>query len=449
MFDLAKHRLIFFFSIIILVVTATFFAIKFAKGYRIDFSSITLKPTGLLVATSTPPGAQVFVDDRLKTATDNTLSLSPGQYEVEIKKRGFLPWKKRLTIEKELVTQTEAFLFPEVPDLKPLTFHEAQNPRLSPDGTRIVYAIPLPNSEAKTQSTEVRQFTPYPSGTGLVNEGGLWIMELTDFFFNIDREPRQIVQSQVRSKDFSQANYGWSPDAKQIWVEFSSGEKYLLDPNVLNTTASLANVAVGWSITVASWEKETKLRKEVRLRRTPEKLQAILASNSAELNFSPDGTKILYEATTSAEIPEHLIPPVLAASTQKEDRKIKPRNFYVYDLKEDKNFLIPFTPLPVPSATKTPIRRSQSLSSVSAPLPLLTSHFPPVSWFPTSRHLYWIDGDKVVSCEYDGTNLSTIYSGPFVKPFVFAAPGANKLVILTQINFDLETKLNLYTVSLR
>jgi len=78
MFDLAKHRLIVFFSIIILVVSATFFAVKFAQGYRIDFSSKTLKPTGLLVATSTPSGAQVFVDGRLKTATNNTLSLPPG-----------------------------------------------------------------------------------------------------------------------------------------------------------------------------------------------------------------------------------------------------------------------------------------------------------------------------------------------------------------------------------
>ena len=440
MFDLAKHRHIFFFSIIILVVSATFFAVKFAQGYRIDFSSKTLKPTGLLVATSTPPGAQVFVDGRLKTATNNTLSLSPGQYEVEIKKGGFLPWKKRLTIEKELVTQTEAFLFPQVPDLKPLTFYEAQNPRLSPDGTRIIYAIPLADSEAKERPTELRQ---------LANESGLWIMELTDLFFNIDREPRQIVQSQLRGKDFSQANYGWSPNAKQVWVEFSSGEKYLLDPNVLNTAVSLTNVAVGWSITVADWEKETKLREEVKLRRVPEKLQAILASNSAELNFSPDGTKILYEATASAEIPEHLIPPVLAASTQKEDREIKPGNFYVYDLKEDKNFLIPLIPLPVPSSTKAPVRKSQSPPSISAPIPLLTPHFSPISWFPTSRHLYWIDGDKVVSCEYDGTNLSAIYSGPFEKPFVFAAPGANKLVILTQINFDLETKFNLYAVSLR
>ncbi len=435
MIDLAKHRLMVFFCIFIFVVSATFLAIKLAQGYRIDLSTKSFKPTGLLVATSVPPGAQVLINGQLKSATNNTLALSPGEYEVEIKKNGFFTWKKKLLIEKELVTQAEAFLFPQVPDLKPLTFHEAQNPRLSPDGTRIVYTVPLPSQTATAAA--------FPA-----DEAGLWVMDLTDFILNIGREPHQIAKSQLHGKDFGKADYDWSPDAKQIWAQFSSGEKYLLDPNSLNS-AGLTNAAGSWLSVTAGWEKEDQLRESAKLKRFPEKLQAILGTGSSELTFSPDGSKILYQATASAEIPEHLIPPVLAASTQKENRRIEPGKFYVYDLKEDKNYLIPFNPPPIPSPTKTPVVKKRSASPTPTPIPNLKSKISNLRWFPTSNHLYWIDKERVYACEYDGTNLTAIYSGPFVAPFVFAAPGANKLVILTQINFDQETKANLYAVSLR
>jgi hypothetical protein len=428
MLDLARYRLQFFFAILIFVISGTFFAIKFAQGYRIDLSNKTFRPTGLLVVTSTPPGAQVLINGQLKTATDNTLSLTPGKYWVEIKKTGFLAWKKELTIEKELVTQADAFLFPQVPDLKPLTFQEVQNPQLSPDGSRVVYSIPL----------------PYP-------EAGLWVMDLTDFFFNLGREPRQISRTVLQAKDLSRAEYFWSPDSKQISTTFTqTGEKYLLDSGQLNSLATLANVAASWTKTAESWQKEVRVRQEAKLKKLPEEMQNILKLAASQATFSPDGTKVLFVATGSAEIPEKLIPPVLAASTQEESRKLTANKVYVYDLKEDKNFLIPFAFLPT-AATPTPKPAKKTKLPQPTPIPYLPDNnafiFP--RWFPTSRHLYWIADGKVMACEYDGTNLVPAYAGPFIKPFAFVSPSANRLIILTQVTTDSEAKPNLYSVSLR
>jgi hypothetical protein len=316
-----------------------------------------------------------------------------------------------------------------VPDLKPLTFQEAQNPQLSPDGSRVVYSIPL----------------PYP-------EAGLWVMDLTDFFFNLGREPRQISRTALQAKDFSRAEYFWSPDSKQILTTFAqAGEKYLLDSGQLNSLATLANVAATWTKTAESWQKEVQVRQEAKLKKLPEGMQNILKSAASQVTFSPDGTKALYIATGSAEIPEKLIPPVLAASTQKESRKLTAGKVYIYDLREDKNFLVPFT-FPPTTATPTPKPAKKTKSPQSTPIPyLLDSNnaltFP--RWFPTSRHLYWITGDKVMACEYDGTNLMSIYTGPFFKPFVFVSPSANRLIILTKVTTDSEAKPNLYSVSLR
>lgn len=431
MINLAKYRVPVFFSIFILVLAGTFAAVKFAQGYRLDLTNKRLKPTGLLVVTSTPKGAQVFINGELKTATDNTLALEPGEYQVEIKKNGFTPWQKKLLIEKELVTSADAYLFPLVPDLKPLTVNGAVNPQISPDGTKIVYGV----APAASKSA------------ALTEEAGLWVMDLADFLF-FNRAPRQIAVNKLH--DFSSATYSWSYDSRQILVEFKTGEKYLLDPNQLNP--SPVNVAASLKDIYQVWENEEKAQEEAKLKKVPEALRQILAEKAAQIEFSPDNTKILYVATASATIPEKLIPPVLAASSQPEERNLQAGKMYVYDLKEDKNFLIPYDgqislPTPTPTLAK---KRPQPTPT---PPPSLSnsetenSRIPAVQWFPTSRHLFWISGNKVLICEYDGTNLTPIYTGPFVKPYVFAAPNANRLIVLT--NLSAEEKPNLYSVSLK
>lgn len=433
MLDFSKHRLSFFFLILSFVLSTTFLAIKFAKGYRLDLATKTLKPAGILVANSSPDGARVFVDGKFKAATNGTLSLEPGKYTIEIKKSGFLPWKKDLVIEKELVTLAEAFLFPEVPDLKPLTFKEGNNPQISPDKARIIYSISLPDPDA-----------------------GLWIMDLTDSLFNLSRSPRQIAKSRVNS-DFAKANYFWSPDSRQIVVESPSSNKYLLDPNQLNELTPTNEISLTYPKLTQDWQKEEDIKEKAKFKRLPLQMQEIIASKAAELQFSPDGTKLLYLATASAEIPEKLIPPVLAASTQKESRQTEANKLYVYNIKEDRNFLVPFD---VPKPTPTPKPKKTKIAPTPTPL---TTHNPQLTtprWFSTSRHLVWIDGNKVVACEYDGTNVTTIYSGSFIKPYVFITPSTDKLVILSEIDFSMEKetkntpvptkpKTNLFSVSLK
>ena len=67
-----------------------------ARGYRPDFQEKELKPTGLLVVNSFPKGAQVFINGKLTTATNQTINLPPGEYRVTIKNQGFLLGKKTL-----------------------------------------------------------------------------------------------------------------------------------------------------------------------------------------------------------------------------------------------------------------------------------------------------------------------------------------------------------------
>ena len=115
-----NQRLIFTLLSASFIIGGTYVAIRYAKGQR-PSSDGTVRETGLLVANSFPTAAQVYINDKLTTATDDTLNLDPGEYQVEIKKDGYIPWRKTLNLKKELVSQTNALLFPAVPSLTPIS----------------------------------------------------------------------------------------------------------------------------------------------------------------------------------------------------------------------------------------------------------------------------------------------------------------------------------------
>lgn len=389
---MARFRTVIFLAILFFILSTTAILILLARGYKIDLTTKTLKPTGLLLATSVPNGASVFINGKLTTATDSPLSLPPGDYEIEIKKDSFHPWKKSLKIEKELVTKTEAYLFPLVPDLRPLTYTGVKNPVLSPDGSKIVYAA---------------------------TDANLWLADLDEGPFGFfTREPRLLLKNSL-FMDFSKASFLWSPDSRQILISSKDGKaNFLLDPN--QSPAKLVDINQSISILQEQWQNDIKSKLKVQTEKLPEPLAEILDAKASLLAFSLDQTKILYTATASAVIPENLAAGVLGASTQKEERLLKPGLFYAYDLKEDRNFFIADT-----------------------------KHVDKLSWFPTSRHLLLVEKNKISLVEYDGANKQEVYSGFFEYPFVFSSPSANKLILLTRLTSDKTAPLNLYALNLK
>lgn len=408
---MTKRRLLVFIGVILFIFFGAFLVIKIAQGYRPDFTTFSFRPSGLLVATSIPDGAQLFIDGKLISATNTTLNLPPDQYEVEIKKDGFTSWKKTLSIKKELVVKTDAYLFPTFPDLRPLTFTGTSNPVVSPDGQKVVFAV---------------------SGAS-AGKNGLWVLDLTDRPLGFPREPRQIVVSAPKGRDFADSTYIWSPDSKQILVTLKGRpgvkrgeiieENFLLDANQLNLDTNLVDVTEQLETIKRRWEEEETIREKAQLGKLPTKLLETLEGASKEIFFSPDETKLLYTATASATIPEEIIPPLPAANTQPESRELEPGKIYVYDLKEDKNFYL----MDAPDST---------VSSVS-----------PISWFPTSKHLFLVQKEKITILEYDNTNWVDVYSGPFENSFAYPFPAGNKILILTALGK--ETPPNLYAINLR
>lgn len=396
----------------LLVVTGTAVASLFIRGYRPDFKQqkLSLLPTGLLVANSVPEGASVYIDDKLVTATDDTLNLPPGEYQVKIEKDGYLPWQKRLTIKKEVVTQTNAILFRVAPDLKPLTNTGAVNPTVSPDHTKIVYAVTNASSPRKN---------------------GVWILDLTSTLPLTRANTRQLT-GPIEGINWSTSYFVWSPDYKNVLLinKDEAGEvksAYLIATDRFTPADQLGDVSFRLDLILAEWRQETQEELALKLRKLPEAMVKIATSSAKMITFSPDEERFFYLATDSAKIPENLIPHPPARSTQPEERKIQPDNVYVYDLKEDTNFLIG-------SAKELGIKDEGQIPSL---------------YWLTDRHLIYIDQAKseIKIVEADATNRQTIYAGPFENGYVFPSPSGKSLIILTSLHPD--SPANLYEVRVR
>jgi hypothetical protein len=150
------------------IISITIIIILYGSGYRFNIDKKTLDTTGTLVAKSDPDGAKVLINGKISGATNTNIPLAPGSYEVSLVKEGYITWEKKLPIQGEVVTQTNATLFPKNPSLTALTSSGIINPLVAPDGSKIIYAR---SEEATTAATFDGK---------LVTPSGLWVYDLVE-----------------------------------------------------------------------------------------------------------------------------------------------------------------------------------------------------------------------------------------------------------------------------
>ncbi|HLD24425.1 MAG TPA: PEGA domain-containing protein [Patescibacteria group bacterium] len=412
---LPKIRSILIFIITVCIILGVSAAvIAYGRGYRVNVNKNSLTPTGLISATSDPVGAQVLVDNQLKTATNNSFAIEPGWYTVRIIKEAFIPWEKKIRVQGEVVTRADAFLFPTNPSLSPLTRTGMEQPTLSPDGSKIAYTIPL----------------SIPQDGGVVS-AGLWVYTLSDAPLGRNRGPELLAQSSP-TFNLSTTTIVWSPDSTQILaITGSRGRLYTVGNK--NTFEEISQ----YQRLLSVWQDEHTTINLEKLVPFKQGFIDIATSSARILAVSPDETKVLYEATAAATIPTIINPPLIGTNPTEDVRTIEPKKLYVYDSREDKNFFVldqSELPTPTPKAGPT--------------LPFYTQ-VSSIGWFPTSKHLLLTLLGKIDVMEYDRTNWTTIYAGPFTPGFVAPWPNGSRLVIVTNLNPSAGTLPNLYTVNLR
>jgi dipeptidyl aminopeptidase/acylaminoacyl peptidase len=403
---MTKIRLLISLITILVVGTLVYLVSLYARGYRFNSQSLKFLPHGLLVVKSDPDSAQVYIDSELKTATNATIPIAPGTYDLSVKKEGYLTWSKRMTINKEEVTEVTAYLFKSAPSITSLTFSGVIQPKPSPDMTKIGYIVPL-DPITKDQ-----------------DKAGLWVLDTLDLPLGFVREPRRISDG-----DLTQFSFIWSPNSREILLTNKGGD-YLLNVSDFTPQSKWVNISLQKDQTIQKWSEEDKLKLSSKMNKLPDELQSILERKAKTINFSPDEDMVLYTASGSASIPLNLIQPIPGVSTQKEDRDISEGKTYVYDIKEDKNFLIDENDKDLSTGTDS--------SNTTRKL----------TWFSTSRHLILAEPERIIIMDYDGTNRQEVFRGSYTSPEAFSTLSHNRLLIVTNLGAS-SILPNLYSLSLK
>lgn len=382
----------------LLLVVSTVVVILFSRGWRFNPEDKVLSPTGILVAFSDPDGAQVFINGKFTGATNSDIGLSPDWYDVKISKEGYHDWQRKMRIQGEVVVKTDATLFLRNPSLAPLTSTGVSNPILSPDGTRIAYIAS-------------------PSATTSIGQS---VFE------------EKLTSPTLFIYDFSYRNLPFSKNPQPY-------------------TGTMSQL-------LTEWETEAEIARGVSLRKLPVAFTTVATDSMRLLSFSPDETKVLYEATAAATLTRVINPPLIGTREVNEDRELLPGSYYVYDVKEDRNYNIStwvssiLAKKPVPTPTLARGKRVTSTPQVDTESKRLSDYMSnqyQVFWLGTSRHLVLVEGNTIGVVEYDGSNKLTLYGGPFENGFVFPHPSGRQVVIMTTFNPAFSPTPSLYTLNIR
>lgn len=408
-----KRQILISVAVLILLVSVTTLAILYGKGYRLGFpkGEPKVSKTGILHVTSLPTGGQVYIDGHLTTAANNTINLTPGKYNVKITKDGYSDWQKDIEIQKEVVINAEAVLFPKAPTLQSISTLGIESLLVDPSKTKLAFKI-------ASQSAK---------------RNGIYVLDMTSRTFPVLAGQSGSTQVVDDTTDvFSEAHISWSPDGKQLLAsisgELDTTTYYLLKADSFNETPQDVTATVT-SITDL-WTTQRKDKEEALVKSLKSNVQKYANKNFRILSWSPDETKVLYQASESGQMDVFLKPRRIGNNVLYERRDLEKGAIYVYDATEDINTRI----------IEPTEERFCTIDVADCIIPF--------TWLPDSSHLVYVHDKKIAIVEDDGSNMTTIYAGPFINHYAYPWSDGSKLVILTNLN-NLAVSPTLYTVGLK
>ncbi len=437
-----RRQILTYLFVFAVLLTGTAIAVLYGSGFRLSLEQGTpsVSRTGILHLTSIPTGANVWIDDHLTTATNNSINLTPTKYKVTIGKDGYNSYYKDVQIQEEVVANIEALLFPKAPTLQSISTLGVEEATVDPSGTKLAFRI--------------------ASESG-IKKNGIYVLKMEPRAIPILTGPgsgSQIVDDTV--DNLSQAKITWSPDGKQILASITNGvagpAEYLL--NIESFNDAPRDITATVTTLKEDWENLEQELFEARINSLKPKVREYAKKNFKIISWSPDEKKILYQASANAEMPVFATPRRIGNNWLYERRDLTENAIYVYNTTEDFNTRIIDTTNPIclpnrsgiaPSVSETPVPEEEDPAQASEKICQEKDSIEnPFTWFPDSDHLIYVNDRKIEIVEDDGANLTTIFAGPFIKNFVAPWTDGSKLVILTNLG-NLNVLPTLYTIGLK
>lgn len=407
-----KKHLLVPLSILLFLIIGTVGVVIYGKGYRLTFQQGEphVAKTGILHTTSMPTGAQVYINGHLTTATNNSTNLVPGKYTITISKDGYTSWQKDFQIQAEVVSTADALLFRTGPSLQSISTFGIENVVIDPSETKLAFRI-------ASQSAR---------------KNGIYVLDMTSRTIPVlagQSSSTQLVDDTIDR--FSEAALTWSPDGKQMIAKISdesgSSTYYLLKTDGFNNAPQ--DITPTLTSVTTLWQTQRTEKENARIKSLKPNVAKFAAQHFKIIAWSPDETKILYQASKSADMPVFLKPRRIGNNHLYERRDLEENAIYVYNITEDMNTRV------VDTIDEMCIFTDPACN-------------PPFRWFPDSTHLLYVHDKKINIVEDDGANMTTLYAGPFVDHYAYPWPDGSRIVILTNLN-NTSVPPTLYTISLK
>jgi hypothetical protein len=380
------------FILIILLGTTTLLYL-FLAGWRpnLDISggyfqpSVNVKQTGMISAKSSPQAANVYLDGKLITSTNNSLSgIQPGMHRLKITKNGYVDWNKDIEVFPELVTDITAVLISQTPRIEPLTNTGATNPKLSYSLGKIAFF---------SKDTEAP---------------GVWVLPLSgatsvNLFTNT---AKNILKDTIYTTFSTGKNLTWSPEEEQILIELNDSKFYLLDlgKNDVQPVAKPNELKDTWNKKLI--KKRLDFISQLNL-----PAEIVTAASDENTSWSPDNKKFIYKTIDNNRM-----------------------TYRIYNMEK---------PLPVGEKIESVVLDYPA----NAVQPKISWYSDSFHLILTEDYNEKEHKGKVSIIRIDGTNKIEIYNNTLFSDIVYSSPDGEKLIILT--SFKSSNQNDLYTLGIK
>ena len=361
----------------------------YTSGYRLnknDNGDIDIEKTGMIGVKSVPDRASVYLDGKLRTATDDTISgVEPGKHNIKIIKKGFLEWNKEIEVFEQLVTDITAVMVSQSPRLDPLTGTGARYPSISPSLTKLAYF----------------SFDE--------EEPGIWVIPLTGVNFG-----PLVTNPTVSITDTKYTTYSngeeifWSPDEKSLLVRGINNVFYLVDLDKGSAQTTLRSAEI-----MKEWKDSLKKKREDFINNSifivPEEVKQLALSDEAF--WAPDEKKFLYKKQNGDKL-----------------------EYWVHNFE---------TPIPIGEKTDSLVFSTDP----NTPQPKVNWYTDSFHLILVEGDIQNEKKGNVSLIRIDGSNKTEIYNNTLYSDVAYSAPGGDKVIIVT--SFKSGDQTDLYTVSIR
>ncbi len=226
-----------FFLLAFLIIAPS--VVFYAQGYRLDLKTWKITKTGAFYLKILPKGSDIFLNGVLKEKASSSLFISsvlienllPGSYLIEVKKDGYLDWKKQLEIKPMAVTEVKnILLFPEEMGFENVS-RDVVNIFPSPDNKKILlqkrdnqgYYLTLLETENNLERIIIKEKEIYRKAANAINSVS-WLTDSQKFVLDI------AVLEQQKFILIDPAKTPIKPLVLNPTADFSP-EKIMFDPN--------------------------------------------------------------------------------------------------------------------------------------------------------------------------------------------------------------------------